>query len=353
MKNTFPDYYKEFVCIADRCPDTCCAGWEIVVDGKSAERYSAVGGDFGEKLRRVMCTDAEGDLIFKSVNGRCPFLLENGLCEMYEKLGKASLCETCTRFPRHTAYFGSRSETGLSLSCPEAARIIMHHSEPIKFITRENGENFVPSDFDSELYLLLLKIRSRIIEIIQNRSRSVEANFADALLLCEKLDRYIKHGEYYGAEKVLSDFKENGGFPEHRPSAAKKALKKYISDHLEAEMLDHEWKSILISARLDGDYPDKSELENLAVYFIFRYLILAAYDGDLSGKIRFCAAAFTVIKALCVSEPDKHKRIRIMQRYSREIENSADNTAFLSSRIKKSRYYGFSNLINILSSKEI
>ncbi len=353
MKNTFPDYYKEFVCIADRCSDTCCAGWEIVVDAESAERYSAVGGEFGKKLRRVMCTDADGDLIFKSVNGRCPFLLKNGLCEMYEKLGKASLCETCTRFPRHTAYFGSRCETGLSLSCPEAARIIMYHPEPIKFITGETGESFVPSDFDAELYLLLLKIRNRIIEIIQNRCRSVEANFANALLLCEKLDRYIKHYEYDSAEKALADFEESEAFPEYRPSAAKKALKKYISDHLEAEALDPGWKSVLLSARLGENYPDKPELENLAVYFIFRYLILAAYDGDLSGKIRFCATAFAVIRALCVSEPDKQKRIRIMQRYSREIENSADNTALLSSRIKESRYYGFSNLINILLSKGI
>ena len=32
MLNTVPDYYKKFSCIADKCPDTCCAGWEIVVD---------------------------------------------------------------------------------------------------------------------------------------------------------------------------------------------------------------------------------------------------------------------------------------------------------------------------------
>ena len=34
MEITRPDYYKEFSCIAGACPDTCCAGWQIVIDDK-------------------------------------------------------------------------------------------------------------------------------------------------------------------------------------------------------------------------------------------------------------------------------------------------------------------------------
>ena len=39
MLYTYPDYYKEFKCIADRCEATCCAGWQIVVDEESLARY--------------------------------------------------------------------------------------------------------------------------------------------------------------------------------------------------------------------------------------------------------------------------------------------------------------------------
>lgn len=39
MRYTFPDYYREFSCIADRCEDTCCAGWQIVADRKALRRY--------------------------------------------------------------------------------------------------------------------------------------------------------------------------------------------------------------------------------------------------------------------------------------------------------------------------
>ena len=39
MDYIYPEYYKEFKCIADKCPDTCCAGWKIMIDDKSLEKY--------------------------------------------------------------------------------------------------------------------------------------------------------------------------------------------------------------------------------------------------------------------------------------------------------------------------
>ena len=35
MQVTFPSYYNAFSCIADACPDTCCAGWQIMIDDRS------------------------------------------------------------------------------------------------------------------------------------------------------------------------------------------------------------------------------------------------------------------------------------------------------------------------------
>ena len=39
MLYVIPDYYKEFKCVADQCEDTCCAGWQIVIDRRSMIRY--------------------------------------------------------------------------------------------------------------------------------------------------------------------------------------------------------------------------------------------------------------------------------------------------------------------------
>ena len=43
MLVTKPNRDGEFRCLAGSCPDTCCAGWEIVVDDVSADRFRAMG----------------------------------------------------------------------------------------------------------------------------------------------------------------------------------------------------------------------------------------------------------------------------------------------------------------------
>ena len=41
MLFTRPDYYEDFECIADKCEDTCCAGWQIVIDRETLKKYVA------------------------------------------------------------------------------------------------------------------------------------------------------------------------------------------------------------------------------------------------------------------------------------------------------------------------
>lgn len=112
MKNIYPSYYKKFRCVADKCPDTCCAGWEVVVDPPSERRYRAETASIGDKLRDVLTVDEDGDTVFRSEGGRCPFLLGSGLCELYCELGERALCRTCERFPRFECVLGSRREAG-------------------------------------------------------------------------------------------------------------------------------------------------------------------------------------------------------------------------------------------------
>ena len=54
MKIRVPDYYDEFKCIADKCTDTCCAGWQVDVDEEYFAYYKLVKGEFGDRLRSVV-----------------------------------------------------------------------------------------------------------------------------------------------------------------------------------------------------------------------------------------------------------------------------------------------------------
>mgnify|MGYP003308176052 CR=1 FL=1 len=39
MKYTIPHYFEEFKCVAAECEDTCCAGWAIMIDEETLEKY--------------------------------------------------------------------------------------------------------------------------------------------------------------------------------------------------------------------------------------------------------------------------------------------------------------------------
>ena len=49
-----PEYYEKFSCIASRCKDSCCAGWEIDIDEDSYAYYNSVEGEFGTRLKESM-----------------------------------------------------------------------------------------------------------------------------------------------------------------------------------------------------------------------------------------------------------------------------------------------------------
>lgn len=355
MKNTFPSYYKKFSCIADKCPDTCCAGWAVVADAESLEKYSKTSGEFGEKIRSVIAVDEEGDSVFTPINNRCPFLLDSGLCEMYIELGHESLCLTCRQYPRHITYFGARSETGLSLSCPEAARIIMQSDNPITFETENTLDFPQPTDIDPELYFTLLDARKKAIDILQCREFSIRRRICAFLEFSKDIAPSVRHYEYDKIRAVINKNYFETQKTVHSQRRANGAIKKYFSDFRSLESLDLLWANRLSDAEsidIPGFFENETESEHLMLYFVFRYFMTAVFDRDLLTKSKFAAVAFIVIQKLCAAQnADKEKRVQIMQRFSKEVEHSASNMDFLNNTMKRSRFYSVDNLINIIQEK--
>ncbi len=59
MRYLKPHFYDQFVCTAGDCPDTCCAGWQIVIDEDSLERYGNEKSEFGKRLRNSIDWEEE------------------------------------------------------------------------------------------------------------------------------------------------------------------------------------------------------------------------------------------------------------------------------------------------------
>lgn len=136
-----PNYYKDFKCIADKCRHTCCKGWEVEIDDESLEHFKA----FPDIMDKV---EHKEDYHFKlSKDEVCPFLREDGLCEMITKYGEDMLCQTCADHPRFRNFWTDRIELGLGLVCEEAGRIILSQKEPMHLVRIDADTN---ADFHAE-----------------------------------------------------------------------------------------------------------------------------------------------------------------------------------------------------------
>ena len=172
MQYTIPDYYKEFTCIADKCEDTCCAGWKIVIDKKSLNKYKHVKGKFWFTMLKSV--DWIRGIFRQDKEKRCAFLNDCNLCEMYANLGEKSLCKTCRLYPRHVEEFEDVREITLSVSCPEVARILMEKKEPVRFLTYEKEGEEEYEEFDPFLYSMLVDARDAMLGILQDREHSLK-----------------------------------------------------------------------------------------------------------------------------------------------------------------------------------
>lgn len=119
MKTVKPFYYDDFICIADKCPYTCCREWDISVDNKTALKWREmpVPGEKNLLSTSIKYGKSDKTLKFDSDN-KCHLLDECGLCKVVKEYGEEHIPETCHVFPREVYLFSGRSERALSPACP-------------------------------------------------------------------------------------------------------------------------------------------------------------------------------------------------------------------------------------------
>ena len=166
MKLYAPKYYKEFVCIADKCRHSCCIGWEIDVDGETAEKYLNMTDGYGLEIKKSISKRGVPHFKLKK-DDRCPHLDENGLCRIILNMGEGYLCHICREHPRFYNYTCRGKEVGLGMSCEEACRIILSSELYSDFcVIGETDEDFDACEWEFDA----IAEREVIYEILSNNS---------------------------------------------------------------------------------------------------------------------------------------------------------------------------------------
>lgn len=346
MYYLYPDYYKKFHCTADKCIDTCCAEWQIVIDDDSLEKYGKYEGDYQQTLCQNI--DWEEGVFEHNKRGKCAFLRGDNLCDMYIHMGAGSLCSTCREYPRHTEEFENLREITLSLSCPEVAKIVMNTTEPVTFISKEDDEDESYEDFDYFLFSELEDVREEMICIMQNRSISIGDRIGKILQISASVQRHYDAGSLI----LWKEFDESDRVRVNDEYAFFERVFLFLFE--EFEILYPQWAEVLVESRLflfsegrevfeqnkeefetwwntSGLTPLEIVLEQLVVYFISVYLLGAVYDENVLGKIDACIGHTIEIYLLLLGRWLKHGELamddvmEVVYRYSREIEHSDEN----------------------------
>ena len=363
MRYVIPDYYQDFYCTADQCEDTCCAGWQIVIDRKSLRKYGQVKGRF--RKRMFASVDFMQETFRQDKETRCAFLNENNLCDLYSNLGKESLCKTCRLYPRHVEEFENIREITLSVSCPEVAKMLMNRKEPVRFLTYEKEGEEEYEDFDPFLYSILADAREKMLEILQNRSISLAVRIGLIMGMAHDLQVRINHEEMFSCEEVIKRYQteKTRKFVEEKYEyfmAYENRLEQYYYAHkifrklYELELLREDWDTVLMETEeilyADGaekyrelteqfakwqknEMPDMDiQLEQLMVYFLFTYFCGAVYDEKIYAKARMAMESVFLIKELFKARwvrngymLDLDELTELVYRYSREVEHSDEN----------------------------
>ena len=329
MKLIKPDYFDTFRCIAGACPDSCCKEWDVLVDPEKAAFYRNLPDPLGDRLRQVLYEE-DGDTYMAIENRRCPMWRADGLCRIQAELGETALCKTCREFPRLTHDYGDFVEMGLELSCPEAARIILASPNHTMVETEVPGGE--APEYDAEAMAILLCTRLMARQILSADSHTVPETLALLLMY-----GYQAQAELDGAE--IQPFDKDATLSEAIHFAAAADPVTLLDFFRDLEILTDLWKE-----RLDTPSPAPWSEGHLllARYFVDRYWLQAISDYDLVSRVKLAVISCLSIRAL------GGDLAATAQLYSKEIENSIDNTEALLDGAYAAPAFTDQNLLGLL-----
>lgn len=373
-----PVYYKKFQCAASRCEDTCCQGWNIAIDQKTWKKYRSLSKQDRAGIQKGL--DKRHHSFRIADSGKCVFLDEQSLCRVQKKFGEEMLCDTCRRYPRHMEEYEGLREFSLSLSCPEAARMILEDREKLRFdcVTRERKipvrKQKQSVRKEKKFLRELLAIRKKMFQIAQDRALEMEERMGMILLAASHLQKAVDQGErsLEGTIDWNEIRKERRKMHGEHCSQEERFLFMMSSCEIfsQLEPIQEEWKKrmevlwralycdgVEEYAQRQKEYEtedDEMISEKLFVYFLFVYFLGGIYDRQFETKVKFAVFGWFVIREWAMMRKKDKGEIMLQDwvefayRYSREVEHSDQNLEMLETVFERHEMFDTEKILKLL-----
>lgn len=291
-----PDYLKKFNCIGSTCEDCCCMGtWRVFVDKATFLKYRHLPpGSMKELLEknisrnRQNSTDENYARVKFGNNNQCPFLNEERLCLIQLNLGEAYLGKVCRTYPRYTNIVGGKIEKVASVSCPEAARIVLLNEDGIRFSeTVENADApLIPNyqlsmtDLQSARGKYFFEMRALTVDVLQAREYELWQRLMILGLFYQSVQRCYDEGTTTEIPAIVEKYRNmvatgafQGAFGEI-PSVAtvqRKILKQLVDERLVSDRIESRYVDCLKEVFLGLGFVRKSTEEQLEAAYQIAY----------------------------------------------------------------------------------
>lgn len=367
-----PSFYDKFFCVASKCQDNCCIGWEIDIDKETDCFYRGVDGSFREQLDQGISRKEEPHFLLKGE--RCFFLNGENLCDIFLNLGEEHLCEICREHPRFYEWYEeipglpNRKEAGLGLCCEEAVRLLFSDQKPLTFIIEwEDEEEKIqwerevrePKQEEAAYLLALFSARDRAFSLLQDRRMNLASRIRLFLMMAEDIqdcldvssdmretaEQIRKAADWYGDKNQVKLFLNE---EEEKQNEKREA---YFHELLllmgELEPIHDSWTDSVavldknlkesLSPHFDSEYGNRKdyEYEHLLVYFVYRYFGKSAFDGDVLSKAKLAVLTTVLVRLMDLDSLFRsggflgEQRMEYVRVLSKEIEYSEENLKFL------------------------
>ncbi len=212
-------YAESFRCIGSDCEDTCCQGWNVLIDQTAFEKYKSLPvGNLHALIDASVLPIPEGatPTAFAKIqmNGenQCPLLTADRLCSIHSELGEEYLSHACATYPKIVQSIGGVRETALTLSCPEAARIVLLNPKLLtqrQFASKDFSDEAteaVSADGTSTFLPWSRSIRQAVLNLVANRAYPLWQRLFLLGVFCRRLDSIAKGEIDRSVPAFLKDF---------------------------------------------------------------------------------------------------------------------------------------------------
>lgn len=348
MQVIMPEFAKNFQCAAGSCPDTCCQGWEIIIDPDTLNFYQQLEGGLGEAARDAIIYEEEPFFRF-SANGTCALLDENGLCKLQKELGEEAQCRVCRTYPRFVRQYGGLREEGVSLSCPEAVRALLSDETPVKLISEERDFAIEPNELDPDVFLALKRSRQTAFCLVQDRRCTFRQRLFLLICFAEDVQYCLSNEFYQRIDRVIRRYSSPVGRAavlkrqtdiKYHSNARSRLIASWAEFYNGLEILSPKWNkllSTLAGASCTAEERQRFEketrqtgyaYEHILFATLFKYWLEAADDGILLPKVQQAVVSVLLLRELDLLQwvqTGSFDTIEHAHRIARETEHNEDN----------------------------